>query len=138
MKVCKLRGILLSVRGTLYSRESHMYLNSPSPFTKGFIDHICCEMIICLNTSIVILSAHILHWKAEGRSAIWLHIPLQLSALIPLVADLGFTLHHAQGEEVVMNRWLLENKHNKLPHYASHQVGACGKRERENGGAACR
>ena len=78
-----------------------------------------------------ILPAHISHWKAEGRTAIWLHIPLPLSALIPLAADLGFTLHHARGEEVVMNRWLREDKHNKLPHYASHQVGACGKRERE-------
>ena len=99
-----------------------MYLNA----TKVLIHSYC------------ILPAHISHWKAEGRSAIWLHIPLQLSALLPLAADLGFTLHHAQGKEVVMNRWLLENKHNKLPHYASHQVGACGKRERENGGAACR
>ena len=76
---------------------------------------------------IVYLPAYITDWRAEGRNAVWLHIPISLSALIPLAAGLGFTLHHARGKEVVMNRWLREDKPNKLPHYASHQVGVCGK-----------
>ena len=68
-------------------------------------------------------------WRTEGRSAVWLHLPLSLCALVPVAAEAGFQLHHGRGEEVVMNRWLLEHKSNKLPHYASHQVGVCGEHQ---------
>ncbi len=70
--------------------------------------------------------ADVSQWRSEGRSAVWLHIPISLSSLIPMAAEQGFALHHGEGEEVVMNLWLLEDRPNKLPHYASHQVGVCG------------
>ena len=70
---------------------------------------------------------HLAEWKLQNRSAVWLHIPIALGALIPLAAEKGFTIHHGGAEEVVMNQWLATNRPNKLPDYASHQVGVCGK-----------
>lgn len=70
---------------------------------------------------------HILGWKSENRPAVWLHIPTFLGGLIPAAFEQGFTLHHAKGEEIVMSRWLMEGKPNKIPNYASHQVGVCGE-----------
>ena len=70
---------------------------------------------------------HILEWKSENRPAVWLHIPTFLGGLIPAATEQGFTLHHAKGEEIVMSRWLVEGRPNKIPNYASHQVGVCGE-----------
>ena len=73
------------------------------------------------------IAEHISVWKSENRPAVWLHIPTFLGELIPVATEQGFTLHHAKGEVIVMSRWLHENRPNKLPHYASHQVGVCGE-----------
>ena len=92
----------------------------------------CMLVYNCIHTKVIIvitalITANIAEWKSQNRSAVWLHIPISLSALIPLAAEQGFTLHHGKDQEVVMSYWLLEDKPNKLPPYASHQVGVCGK-----------
>ena len=76
---------------------------------------------------IVLPIEHITEWKSENRPAVVLHIPTFLGELIPVASEQGFTLHHAKGEEIVMARWLQTERPNKLPHYASHQVGVCGE-----------
>ena len=63
----------------------------------------------------------------NGHSAIWLHIPIPLSRLISLASEQGFTLHHGTESEVLMTKWLQEGRTNRLPRYASHQVGVCGE-----------
>ena len=75
----------------------------------------------------IIILGHVLEWKSENRPAVWLHIPTFLGGLIPAASEQGFTLHHVKGEEIVMTRWLAEDRPNKLPNYASHQVGVCGE-----------
>ena len=70
---------------------------------------------------------HISEWKSENRPAVWLHIPIFLGGLIPVASEQGFTIHHAKGEEIVMSRWLAEDRPDKIPNYASHQVGVCGE-----------
>ena len=65
--------------------------------------------------------------KNEGRSAVWLHIPVKHSALVSEVVISGFTLHHAYNNEIVLYKWLDDTRQNKIPHFASHQVGVCGK-----------
>ncbi len=72
-------------------------------------------------------TAHLRQWRDEGRSSVWLTLPLSLTPLIPTVAELGFSLHHTKGSNVVLSCWLQENKTNRLPPYASHQVGVCGR-----------
>lgn len=73
------------------------------------------------------MTGHTEEWRVNGHSAVWLHIPIPLSGLIRLAAEQGFTLHHGTQSEVVMSKWLQDHKVNRLPHYASHQVGVCGK-----------
>lgn len=66
-------------------------------------------------------------WKVKGHSAVLLHIPIPLSQLISLASEQGFTVHHGTESEVVMSKWLQDHRINRLPHYASHQVGVCGE-----------
>lgn len=86
--------------------------------------HLALFLPVCLSGTVV--TADVSHWRSEGRSAVWLHIPISLSSLIPIAREQGFVLHHGKGEEVVMTLWLLDHKPSKLPHYATHQVGVCG------------
>lgn len=66
-------------------------------------------------------------WRTRGHSAVWLHVPIPLSRLISLASEQGFTLHHGTQHEVVMSKWLQDHKINRLPSYASHQIGVCGE-----------
>ncbi len=70
--------------------------------------------------------AYITTWKKEGRSAVWLHLPIVHCGLISAATQMGFTLHHAFNNEIVLNQWLDDSRPNKIPHFASHQVGVCG------------
>ena len=74
-------------------------------------------------------TAHFQQWQSEGRSGVWLHLPLSLASLAPEAASVGFSLHHASPEQgsVVMCAWLEEGAASRLPHYASHHVGVSGE-----------
>ncbi|XP_070553024.1 nucleoside diphosphate-linked moiety X motif 6-like isoform X2 [Ptychodera flava] len=48
------------------------------------------------------------------------------SDLIPLAAQQGFKLHHSQGETVTLCKWLPDDLPNRIPIYATHQVGVAG------------
>ncbi|XP_077984362.1 nucleoside diphosphate-linked moiety X motif 6-like [Glandiceps talaboti] len=73
-----------------------------------------------------ILKDSLHHWKTSGRKAIWIRVPILQSALIPIAAQQGFTFHHTQGDTVMLCRWLREDTPNRIPLYASHQVGVAG------------
>ncbi|XP_048365300.1 nucleoside diphosphate-linked moiety X motif 6 [Sphaerodactylus townsendi] len=64
-------------------------------------------------------------WKAEGHKAIWLHVPILQSRFIAVAAEQGFTFHHAESDSATLTLWLGEG-FNKLPHYATHQLGVAG------------
>ncbi|XP_075056246.1 nucleoside diphosphate-linked moiety X motif 6 isoform X2 [Mixophyes fleayi] len=64
-------------------------------------------------------------WKEEGRIAVWLHIPITLSGLIAYAASEGFTFHHAVHNTSTLTLWL-KDEPNRLPGYATHQVGVAG------------
>ena len=72
-------------------------------------------------------AAHVKQWQSQGKSAVWLHVSLSLGSLVPIAHSEGFTLHHAKEGEVVLSMWLDNSRENKIPNFASHQVGACGK-----------
>ena len=63
----------------------------------------------------------------------WLHVPVQHSSLVHHAHEEGFYLHHAIegaeriGGEIVLSLWLDDSRPCKLPPFASHQVGVCGK-----------
>ncbi|XP_069487229.1 nucleoside diphosphate-linked moiety X motif 6 isoform X2 [Ambystoma mexicanum] len=72
-------------------------------------------------------------WKADGRIAVWLHIPIQESRFIASAASEGFTFHHAESGSATMALWLGDGP-SKLPGYATHQVGVAGAVLDENTG----
>ncbi|XP_048461313.1 nucleoside diphosphate-linked moiety X motif 6 isoform X2 [Rhincodon typus] len=72
-----------------------------------------------------ILQDAIKHWKAEGRVAVWLHVPILQSRFIPGAAAQGFTFHHAEKNQSTLALWLAKGE-SRLPAYATHQVGVAG------------
>lgn len=64
-------------------------------------------------------------WKSEGHIAVWLHVPILQSRFITVAASLGFCFHHALQDFSTLSLWLGEGS-NRLPQYASHQVGVAG------------
>ena len=65
-------------------------------------------------------------WKREGRVGVWLHVPISLAGYMPPANELGFTFHHALGNEAVLSVWLSEDRPSRFPLYAHHQVGVAG------------
>lgn len=72
-----------------------------------------------------LLQDAIVGWKAEGRVAVWLHVPILQSRFIPAAARQGFTFHHAENDHSVLALWLAMGE-SRLPSYATHQVGVAG------------
>lgn len=74
------------------------------------------------------LSEHFQQWRREGRSGVWLHLPLPLAHLANEAVAAGFRLHHTSNEEmsIVLTAWL-EDSASRLPRYASHHVGVSGE-----------
>ncbi|KAG5845458.1 nucleoside diphosphate-linked moiety X motif 6 isoform X1 [Anguilla rostrata] len=64
-------------------------------------------------------------WRAEGRVAVWLHVPIAQSRYIAMAAEHGFTFHHARQDRSTLCLWLSEGK-SRLPAFATHQVGVAG------------
>ncbi|KAF7228661.1 nucleoside diphosphate-linked moiety X motif 6 isoform X1 [Nothobranchius furzeri] len=64
-------------------------------------------------------------WKAEGRMAVWLRVPMSLSRCAAAASSHGFTFHHARGEYAMLALWLGGGE-SRLPGFATHQVGVAG------------
>ncbi|XP_043087223.1 nucleoside diphosphate-linked moiety X motif 6 [Puntigrus tetrazona] len=64
-------------------------------------------------------------WRSDGRVAVWLYVPISLSRLSAAAARLGFSFHHARGHEAVLSLWLGPGP-DRLPAFATHQVGVAG------------
>ncbi|XP_074849453.1 nucleoside diphosphate-linked moiety X motif 6 isoform X1 [Carettochelys insculpta] len=71
------------------------------------------------------LSESVKQWRAEGRIAVWLHIPILQSKFIATAALQGFTFHHAESDSSTLTLWLGEGP-SRLPGYATHQLGVAG------------
>jgi hypothetical protein len=70
------------------------------------------------------LRASLQRWAADQRRGIWLKVPIEQAALIPVAVDEGqFVFHHAEPDYVMLTRWLPDGEPNPLPANASTQVG---------------
>jgi len=69
-------------------------------------------------------------WRAEGVKSCMLRLPIDQARLATVAAAQGFCFHHvpldAGGRHVVLKRWLQEDKEDKVPPFATHQVGVAG------------
>ncbi|XP_067375614.1 nucleoside diphosphate-linked moiety X motif 6 isoform X2 [Channa argus] len=67
----------------------------------------------------------LVRWRAEGKVAVWLRVPISLSRCAAAASTHGFTFHHAKHDRAVLVLWLGEGE-SQLPGFATHQVGVAG------------
>ncbi|KAF0039980.1 hypothetical protein F2P81_008215 [Scophthalmus maximus] len=67
----------------------------------------------------------LVRWRAEGKVAVWLRVPIALSRCAAAAATHGFAFHHARHDHAVLALWLGEGE-SRLPGFATHQVGVAG------------
>ncbi|UJR14586.1 hypothetical protein I4U23_001581 [Adineta vaga] len=72
------------------------------------------------------LEKSIVAWRQAKRRGIWLSIPHDRTELIPVAQKLGFVLHHAKKDYVMLTHWLDEKDPNQLPSYAMSTIGVGG------------
>jgi len=61
----------------------------------------------------------------NGCTSIWMTVPFSHIFAVPLLREKGFETYYAKDDYIVMRRWLPDTP-SKLPHYASHFIGAGG------------
>ncbi|KAL4491482.1 hypothetical protein ABPG72_008138 [Tetrahymena utriculariae] len=64
-------------------------------------------------------------WLSDQKRAVWLKINVNQLEVLQDSINLGYKIHHATSEHIILSKWLLEGQKNTLPGYASHYVG-CG------------
>ncbi|MBN3302174.1 NUDT6 protein, partial [Amia calva] len=79
----------------------------------------------CSDCQCFCVSDSISQWKAEGRLAVWLRIPILQSRFVAVAASQGFTFHHTEKDSSTLTLWLGEGT-SRLPGYATHQIGVAG------------
>lgn len=77
----------------------------------------------------ILYTDSLVQWKAEGKVAVWLRVPISLSRCAAAASAHGFTFHHARDDHTVLSLWLGEGE-NRLPGFATHQVGVAGRNHR--------
>jgi ADP-ribose pyrophosphatase YjhB (NUDIX family) len=69
-------------------------------------------------------------WRVEGIKSAMLKLPIEHAGLATIAAEHGFTFHHvpleANGHHVVLKKWLQPELTDKVPPFATHQVGVAG------------
>ncbi len=62
--------------------------------------------------------------KKEERNTLWINMPIEKAAYVPIAVDAGFQYHHADAENVEMVLKLHPGAF--IPAYATHYIGAGG------------
>ncbi|PWA18784.1 hypothetical protein CCH79_00005581 [Gambusia affinis] len=68
-----------------------------------------------------LLKESLVQWKAEGKMAVWLQVPISLSRCAAAAATHNFTFHHAKSDHTMLALWLGEGE-SRLPGFATHQT----------------
>ncbi|KAL6054702.1 nucleoside diphosphate-linked moiety X motif 6 [Balamuthia mandrillaris] len=71
------------------------------------------------------LQASLEIWKKQGRRGIWLNIPIQLCALVPIAVKCGFVYHSAKPDALRLTTWLADGPC-LMPDGPHHTIGAGG------------
>lgn len=70
------------------------------------------------------LGASLDHWRADGARLVWIEVPLERAALIPVAVEAGFIFHHSDPDVLVLTCRLVEGAF--IPGHATHYIGAGG------------
>lgn len=65
------------------------------------------------------------HFKQEKVKGVYLELTIDQFALLGIAKEFGFTLHHAEGNLMTLQKWVPDTP-SKLPPYSSHYVGVGG------------
>lgn len=76
------------------------------------------------------LSVSLQIWISEGLKLVWLTIPAEKSALLPIAVDCGFSFHHCSPKTITLIKPL--ESETPVPFFASHTVGVGAVVIREN------
>ena len=63
-------------------------------------------------------------WQRDGYKLVWLNIPIQKAALIPIATQAGFGFHHTGESYLMLTLRLVEDA--LIPSFATHYIGAGG------------
>jgi 8-oxo-dGTP pyrophosphatase MutT (NUDIX family) len=63
-------------------------------------------------------------WKSSGVRLVWLGVPIQRAALIPVAVAAGFSFHHTDGDNLMLVHRLVEDAF--VPYHATHYIGVGG------------
>jgi 8-oxo-dGTP diphosphatase len=70
------------------------------------------------------LASGLERWRGERYRLVWLEVPIQRAALIPVAVEAGFAFHHAQTGYVMLTYAL--DPEAPIPLYTTHYIGAGG------------
>jgi 8-oxo-dGTP pyrophosphatase MutT (NUDIX family) len=70
------------------------------------------------------MQASLAQWKEEGNKLVWLEVPIDRSALIPIAVGMGFFFHHSSDSYLMTVLRLQPTAF--IPPYATHYVGIGG------------
>lgn len=66
------------------------------------------------------------YWRRDGKRTAWLRVPISHSRFIPEAFKQNFKYHHAVDNFAMLVKWLPDHVSNKVPAFATHQVGVAG------------
>lgn len=72
------------------------------------------------------LQSSIEHWRSLGHKSCMLKLSIEHSHVASLASGLGFEFHHAEKNMCVLKKWLQPELEDKVPPFATHQVGVAG------------
>ena len=96
---------------------------SPMPFNSKRVDVVVGTDAAAFGKD---LSASVAAWRADGTVAVWISCPALAADCVVAAAGLGFTYHHAEGDQAMLSLWLSTESESKIPTFATHTVGVGG------------
>jgi 8-oxo-dGTP diphosphatase len=63
-------------------------------------------------------------WRSDGRKLVWLKVPIERAALVPMAVEQGFFFHHSNEGDLMMVARLVEGAF--VPTHATHYIGVGG------------
>ncbi|HLZ28383.1 MAG TPA: NUDIX domain-containing protein [Chloroflexota bacterium] len=63
-------------------------------------------------------------WRSSGVRLVWIPVPIQRAALIPVAVAAGFTFHHTNDDALMLVHRLVEDAF--VPYHATHYIGVGG------------
>jgi 8-oxo-dGTP pyrophosphatase MutT (NUDIX family) len=63
-------------------------------------------------------------WRSDGRKLVWLKVPIERAALVPVAVEQGFFFHHSNEGDLMLVARLVEGAF--VPTHATHYIGVGG------------